>query len=160
MERDKILIFADHMGRFFAQRYGFPPVNGRVIGYLSVCEPMQQPIGDIADALLTSRSAINGAIKMLEVQKLITRSRPAGTRADLISLSPVGQDNTGFDPTEYQEMANLAREGLELVKDAAPKRRQALETTVSLYEFLAERLPQLYEEWSTINQEARQSNKK
>jgi len=148
MERkDKILIYADHMGRSLAQRFGYPPVTGRVIGYLSVCEPMEQSINDIADALLSSRSAINNALTMLEAQHLITRTRPAGTRADVVKLSVLDQINTGFDPTEYKEMAELAREGLELLKDASPERRQPLEATVSLGEFFAERLPLLYEEY-------------
>lgn len=151
MDRDKILIFADHVGRFYAQRYGFPPVTGRLIGYLSVCDPMQQSISDIADALLTSRSAINGAAKALEAQNLILRSRPAGTRADLISINQLGWENTGFNPGEYQHMAKLAREGLELLKDASPERRQVLEVTASLNEFLAERLPQIFEEWNAYH---------
>jgi MarR family len=115
MDRDKILIFVDHVGRFYAQRYGFSPVTGRLIGYLSVCEPMEQSINDIAEALLTSRSAISNAVKMLETQNLIHRLRPAGTRADLISLSPLNSKNMGFDPSEYRELASLAREGLGLL---------------------------------------------
>lgn len=147
MDRDKILIYADHMGRSLARRYGYPPVTGRVIGYLSVCEPIQQSINDIAETLLTSRSAVNNALKMLETQKLITRFRPAGTRADLVSANPIGWENAGFDPSEYQETAALGREGLELLKNASSERRQPLEAAVSMGDFLAERLPQLFEEW-------------
>jgi DNA-binding MarR family transcriptional regulator len=152
MDRDKVLVFSDHVGRFYAERYGFPPVTGRLIGYLYVCEPAQQSINDIADALLTSRSAINNAVKMLETQKLTQRSRPAGTRADLISLNPLGWENMGFDPTEYLQMASLAREGLALLADASPERREALEVVVSLNEFVAHRLPQLYDEWHTFHE--------
>ncbi len=155
VDRDKVLIFCDHLGRFYADRYGFPPVAGRLIGYLYVCEPAQQSINEIADTLLTSRSAINNAVKMLETQKLIHRSRPAGTRADLISLNPLGRDNMGFDPTEYLEMARLAREGLELIGSASPERRQALEIVISLNDFMAERLPRLYEEWNAVHQKSR-----
>jgi len=146
MEKDKILIYADHMGQYNAQRHGLPPVMGRVVGYLSVCEPMEQSINDIADALLTSRSAVNNALKMLETQKLIKRTRPAGTRADLISLNPISMES-GFDSSEYKELAALAREGLELLKHASPERRESLEATASLGDFLAERLPKLYQEW-------------
>jgi DNA-binding MarR family transcriptional regulator len=158
MNNDKILIFADHMGRYQAQRHGLPPVMGRVVGYLSVCEPMEQSINDIADALLTSRSAVNSALKMLETQKLIKRRRPAGTRADLISLNPISWES-GFDPAEYQELASIAREGLELLHDASPERRQALEATASLGDFLAERLPKLFEEWNEHHNKA-QADKK
>ena len=55
---DAELTFADHMGRFYARRYGFPPMVGRLLGYLSVCEPPEQSIGELAEALLASRSAI------------------------------------------------------------------------------------------------------
>ncbi len=91
---------------------------------------------------------------MLENQKLIRRTRPAGTRADLISLNPLGWENTGFEPSEYTQMAALAREGLALLVDASPERRQPLEMMASLNEFLAERLPQLYEEWMAYHQKA------
>ncbi|HSW74933.1 MAG TPA: MarR family winged helix-turn-helix transcriptional regulator [Candidatus Saccharimonadales bacterium] len=153
MDRDKILIFADHLARFYAERYSMPPVVGRLIGYLAVCQPMEQSINDIAKALLTSRSAINSAIKVLENMKHIQRTRPAGTRADLISLSPLGWENTGFEPSEYTQMAALAREGLELLKDASPERRQPLETMASLNDFLAQRLPELYEEWTSYRKD-------
>lgn len=159
MDRDKVLVFCDHLGRFYAERYGFPPVAGRLIGYLYVCEPAQQTINEIAETLLTSRSAINNAVKTLETQKLICRSRPAGTRADLISLNPLGRENLGFDPTEYQQMASLAREGIELLGNASPERRQALEVVISLNDFLAERLPQLYGEWNTYHQKSQAAKK-
>ncbi len=154
MDRDKVLVFSDHVGRFYADRYGFPPVAGRLIGYLYVCQPAEQSINDIADTLLTSRSAINNGVKMLETQKLIHRSRPAGTRADLISLNPLGWENMGFDPTEYQQMADLGREGLGILTKASPERRQALEVVVSLNEFLADRVPKLYEEWNAHHQKS------
>ncbi|HSW92164.1 MAG TPA: hypothetical protein VLG09_05970 [Candidatus Saccharimonadales bacterium] len=154
MNIDKVLTYADHMGRSLAQRYGYPPVTGRVIGYLSVCEPAEQSINDISEALLASRSAINNALKMLETQKMIIRTRPAGTRADLVSLSPVVQENAGFEPDEYQETARLAREGLALLEGASPERRQPLEAAASLGDFLAERLPQLYEEWQEYHNKA------
>ena len=39
MPRDEEITFADHVGRFYAHRYGFPPMVGRVLGYLMVCQP-------------------------------------------------------------------------------------------------------------------------
>lgn len=158
MVEEKILQYADRMGRYNAQRHGLPPVMGRVVGYLSVCEPMEQSINDIADALLTSRSAVNNALKLLETQKLIKRTRPAGTRADLISLNNISMES-GFDAGEYKELADLAREGLELLKHASPERRASLEATESLGDFLAERLPKLYQEWEAHYKKSKASKK-
>jgi len=159
MNRDNVLIYADHIARFYAEKYGFAPVTGRVIGYLSVCQPMEQSINEIAEALFTSRSAINGALKTLDSMKLIQRTRPAGTRADLVSLNPRDWRDTGFQADEYTQVAALAREGLELLKDATPERREPLEMMLSMNEFLAERLPQLYDEWTAYHQK-KHGNKK
>ena len=147
MDNDTILLFSDHVGRFYAKQYSFPPVVGRLLGYLLVCDPIEQTIGDITEALLTSRSAITGAVKMLETMHLVNRTRSAGSRVDMISIAPRGWEQSGFDPTEYQQQANLAREGLEVIKNASLERRQALEETRMLNEFLVERMPQLLEEW-------------
>lgn len=152
MNRDHVLIFTDHVGRFYAERYGFPPVTGRLIGYLSVCDPMQQTINEIANTLLTSRSAINNAVKQLETQGLVNRTRPAGTRADLISFNTDGWKHTGFDPSEYTQTATLLREGLALLQTHQTDQRQGLEIATSLNEFMAERLPQLYEEFMAYHQ--------
>ncbi len=147
MNNDTILLFSDHVGRFYAKQYSFPPVVGRLLGYLLVCDPIEQTIGDITEALLTSRSAITGAVKMLETMHLVNRTRSAGSRVDMISIAPRGWEQSGFDPAEYQQQANLAREGLEVIKNASLERRQALEETRMLNEFLVERMPQLLEEW-------------
>jgi len=152
MDRDKVLIFADHIARFYAEKYGFAPVTGRVLGYLSVCQPMEQSINDIAEALFTSRSAINGALKTIENMNLLQRTRPAGTRADLVSLNPRDWRDTGFQASEYLQTAALAREGLELLKSATSERRQPLEMMASMNDFLAERIPKLYDEWMEYHQ--------
>jgi len=154
MDRDKVLVFADHAARFYAEKYSFAPVTGRVIGYLSVCQPMEQSINDIAEALFTSRSAINGAIKTIENMNLLQRTRPAGTRADLVSLNPPDWKDTGFQAAEYMQLAALGREGLALLKDASPERRQPLETMVSINDFLAERIPKLYDEYMQYHQQS------
>jgi DNA-binding transcriptional regulator GbsR (MarR family) len=148
MNNDAVLIFTEHTGRFYAKQYSFPPVVGRLLGYLFVCEPMEQSIGDIANALLTSRSAVTNAVNMLETMHLVNRIRPAGSRVALISIA--GSDSwekNGFDPAEYREQARLAREGLAILKNASPKRRQALEEAAALNDFLTVRMTSLLEEW-------------
>lgn len=160
MNNDSILLYSDHVGRFYAKQYSFPPVVGRLLGYLLVCEPMGQSIAEIADALLASRSAITNAVKMMENLRLINRTRPAGSRVDLISIVQSGLEKTGFEVAEYREQANLAHEGLEILKDASPERRQALEEWAMLNEFLVERMPKLQAEWHDYHNERIEAKKK
>ena len=144
---DGEITFADHAGRFYARRFGMAPVVGRLIGYLGVCDPRDQSIGDLADALLASRSAIAGAVKTLETIGLIQRSRAAGERMDRVRIDMSSSHAMGFDVSEYREMADLAREGLRLLADAPPARRAILLEYAAFADFLTTRLPVLEQEW-------------
>jgi hypothetical protein len=53
-----VLTFADKLGRFFARQHGLPPVLGRVFAWLLICDPPEQTAAEIAEALHTSRSAV------------------------------------------------------------------------------------------------------
>jgi DNA-binding MarR family transcriptional regulator len=135
------------MGRYYARRFGFAPMVGRLIGYLAVCDPPDQTIAELAEALLASRSAITGAIKVLETLDVISRSRAAGDRMDRVRISLGSQRSLGMDITEYEEMAELAREGLEVVRDASPERQAALRGMAAMADFCVERIPVLSKEW-------------
>jgi DNA-binding transcriptional ArsR family regulator len=118
MPRDEEITFADHLGRFYARRYGFPPMVGRVLAYLLVCEPGDQSIGELSEALLASRSAITGALDVLERLRAVRRSRAAGERMDRVRVDLSSAQSRGFDVSEYQELGVLAREGLEVLRHA------------------------------------------
>jgi DNA-binding MarR family transcriptional regulator len=145
---DAQLTFADHVARYLARTQGFPPVAGRVLGYLGVCEPAAQSIGDLSDALLASRSAITQAVVLLESRGLVQRSRVRGDRVDRVTArldaSTVERD---FDPTAFAETAALLRRGAALLADEASDRRQALEEFAALHDFLAAKFPLLKKEW-------------
>jgi DNA-binding transcriptional regulator GbsR (MarR family) len=147
MPTDAEITFADHMGRFYARRYSFSPMVGRLIGYQTVCDPPEQSIGELADALLASRSAITNAVKSLETMRLIRRTRVAGERMDRVRLDPTSPQAMGLDTTEYEELRELVSEGLEVVRDA-PAERQALLLEMSEFtDFVIEQVTRMKKEW-------------
>src|SRR4029079_12155684 len=150
MPTDAEITFADHMGRFYARRFSFPPMVGRLIGYLAVCDPPNPTIGELADALLASRSAIAGAVKTLETIHVAQRSRVAGERMDRVRIT--AEQSMQMDVSEYEEMRELAREGLEVLGDAPPERRAALLEMSAFAGFLVEELPKLKLEWEARRQ--------
>lgn len=145
---DTEITFADHAGRFYARRYGFSPIAGRLLGYLAVCDPPDQSVGELAEALLASRSAIAGAIKTLEVTHSIHRSREAGERMDRVRIDMTSPQALGFDVSEYRELGELAREGLGVLADAPPERRAVLLKMAAFADLLVEQVPRLEEEWN------------
>lgn len=159
MPRDEELVFADHVGRFYARRHGFPPMAGRLLGYLLICDPRQQTIDELSDALMASRSAVTGAVKLLEVYGIVQRARAAGERMDRVSLSPAGLEPRNMDSGLFEEQAALFREGLEVLGDGASLQRAALEELVDSVEFLGERLSQVMAEWRERRAQLRASGK-
>ncbi len=147
MPSDAEITFADHMGRFYARRYGYPPMVGRLLGYLSVCDPPEQTLGELSDALLASRSAIAGAVKTLEDLGALRRTRSAGERADRVRIDIQSSRAMGFDSSEYEELGDLAREGLHAINEAPAERRAVLLETAAFADFLRDRIPVLHEEW-------------
>jgi MarR family len=144
---DAEITFADHMGRFYASRYAFPPMVGRLIGYLAVSDPPEQTIAELAEALLASRSAISGAVKSLETLHVITRTRSAGERMDRVRIDMGSPESMGMDVTEYEELGQLAREGLEILSDAPAERRAILLELVAFADFLVEQIGRFEKEW-------------
>jgi DNA-binding MarR family transcriptional regulator len=124
------------------------PMVGRLLGYLMVCDPREQSIAELAEALLASRSAIAGAVTTLEALGLVRRTRAAGERMDRVGLDRTSRRAWGFDVSEYQEQRELAREGLEVLADAPRERRALLLEYAAFADFLVERLPLLEQEWN------------
>jgi DNA-binding transcriptional ArsR family regulator len=149
MATEAELAFVDQLGRFVARQYGLPPVTGRVMGWLLICDPSEQTAAEIAEALQTSRSAVGNAIASLENQGQILRTRAAGERADRVSFHPDAAVRSLESPVEYGAMLALARHGLEVLRDEPPARRARLLGAVAFYEFLLERMPALADEWRT-----------
>jgi DNA-binding transcriptional ArsR family regulator len=145
---DAEITFADHMGRFYARRYAFPPMVGRLHGYLAVCDPPDQTISELAEALLASRSAIAQAVNALETMHFVRRYRMAGERMDRVRIDLSSPRSLGMDISEYEELSELAREGLEVVRDAPVERRAVLLEISAFADFLLERIPMLQQDWA------------
>jgi hypothetical protein len=144
---DAELTFADHVGRFYARRYAFPPMVGRLHGYLAVCDPPEQSIGELADALLASRSAITNAVKVLETTHYVRRTRTAGERMDRVRIDLSSPQSLGLDVAEYEELRDLTREGLDVLRDTPMERRAVLLETAAFADFVIEQTVRMRQEW-------------
>jgi hypothetical protein len=120
---------------------------GRLLGYLAVCDPPDQSINELADALLASRSAIAGAVKAVEAVRVVRRTRATGERMDRVRIDLSSPQALGMDTSEYEELRELAREGLEVLRDKPAERRAALLEVSAFSDFLVEQMPRMQQEW-------------
>lgn len=151
MENNLVASFVTRLGDFYTQQYGFAPVVGRTLGFLSVCAPAEQSLNDIAENLEVSRTAVVKAVKLLEQYHLVKRERPTGSSADLVYFTSDNIEKNGFDATLYRQQAQLAREGLDISDHLSRTQQEALEKIASLGDFLAEHVPSLLAEWQQQN---------
>ena len=66
---------------------------------------------------------------------------------DRVRVDFASAQSRGFDVSEYQELGDLAREGLEVLKDAPPERWATLMEMEAFADWLVERTRILQEEW-------------
>jgi hypothetical protein len=78
---------------------------------------------------------------------VIQRSRAAGERMDRVWIDMSSPQARGMDVSEYEELRDMAREGLEVVADAPVERQAVLLEMEAFAEFLVERIPVLQHEW-------------
>jgi hypothetical protein len=66
---------------------------------------------------------------------------------DRVRIDLSSAEARGFDTSEYQELGDLAREGLEVLSDAPPERRTELLELAAFADFLVESTQGLRQEW-------------
>ena len=128
-------------------QHGFPRWQAAFSATSSVSNPAAQTIDELSDALLASRSAIAGAIKLLENYRVVRRTGRPESEWTALSLDPASQQPQNFDAAIHEEQAALFRDGLALLADAPPERQAPLAELAALSTFLASRLPVLLDEW-------------
>jgi DNA-binding transcriptional regulator GbsR (MarR family) len=123
---------------------GLPPVAGRLWAWLLVCEPEDQTVEDILEAIGASRGAISGAVRMLEPSGLIIRSKRRGDRREYWRTSPDAMVHS-LEAKERQTRPSL--NALDTVIAALSDRPEAslarLRETQRLYAMLIDMFPRL-----------------
>ncbi len=143
---EKLWEFIDGIGEWLAKSYGMPRMTGRVLGWLLVCDPVEQTAAELAEALDASKGSISGATGQLVRARLVDRLHIRGERADRFRVRPDAWDDAVRDQTVGQ-VRGLIATGLGALADAPASRRARLEELDALYEWYEGRMPALWDEW-------------
>ena len=104
---------------------GVPPIAGRILGWLMICEAAEQSAEDIAEAIGASRASLTTNLRLLTLMGLVSRQPRPGSRTVFYA---VGDD--AWEAVVRRQVASLAAfdaivdAGLELVgRDTGRARR-------------------------------------
>jgi DNA-binding transcriptional regulator GbsR (MarR family) len=79
-DRKQIQNWVERVAAAFAQHFGLPPITGRILGWLLICDPAEQSAGEIADAIGASRASLTTSMRLLTVGELVRRRHRPGER--------------------------------------------------------------------------------
>ena len=77
----------EDFGLFF-EHLGVPRMAGRILAWLLICDPPEQTMQDLVDALGASKSSISTMTRMLINFRLIERLSLPGERRDFYRVRP------------------------------------------------------------------------
>ncbi|WP_340681741.1 transcriptional regulator [Amycolatopsis coloradensis] len=127
-DRDALMEWVERVAMYLA-RDGVPPIAGRVLGWLMVCDPPEQSAGQISEAIGASRASLTSNLRLLSgIGFLSWRTRP-GERTVYYRMA-----DDAWSIVVRRQIAGVAsflditREGLDLVGsrgDRAARIRQA-----------------------------------
>lgn len=127
-EQERLLEWVERVAMYLA-RDGVPPIAGRVLGWLMVCDPPEQTPAQISSAIGSSRASLTSNLRLLTGMGFLTwRTRP-GERTGYYRMA-----DEAWSVVVRQQIAGIAsflditREGLDLVgpdDDRSNRIRQA-----------------------------------
>jgi DNA-binding transcriptional regulator GbsR (MarR family) len=102
-EREKVQLWVERVAAAFAQQFGLPPITGRILGWLMICDPPEQSAGEIATAIGASRASLTTSMRLLMVGELVRRRTRPGERTTYFRI-----DDDAWEKVIRQRMAAMA----------------------------------------------------
>jgi len=139
--------FVEEVGLLFEQ-LGGTRMEGRVMGWLLICDPPQQSAGELAEALMASKGSISTTTRQLIQMGVVERLSLPGKRRDYFIIKQDGLDRLIQRRLAVMtEFRRLFEQGMELLEEKDAEVRRRLEIIHGMYAFFEREMPALMERW-------------
>ena len=112
VDRSDLIGWVERVATFFAEHYGLPPITGRILGWLMICDPPQQSPAQIAEAIGASRASLTTNMRLLIASGLVHRLTRSGGRTTYFRI-----DDDMWQKVIQRRIASMMSFG-ELTQDA------------------------------------------
>ncbi|MDN3238097.1 GbsR/MarR family transcriptional regulator [Glycomyces tritici] len=79
-DQDEVTAWVESVAAFSTEEWGLPPITGRILGLLMICDPPERSAGQIADAIQASRASLTSNMRFLTAIGLVRKVRVPGDR--------------------------------------------------------------------------------
>ncbi|GAA4205882.1 GbsR/MarR family transcriptional regulator [Actinocatenispora rupis] len=143
---DELRRYAEEFALEFA-RNGTPPANGKLMGWLLVCDPPAQTSAQLGAALGLSKGSVSTGMRMLVRTGIARRVVLPGTRGHAYEITPDAMARATSDAIpQWRSMAELLDRGVDLLGPGTPRARR-LTYARDFYQWIVARIPELVEEF-------------
>jgi DNA-binding transcriptional regulator GbsR (MarR family) len=143
VDEHEVARFVEQAGLTY-EEMGLPPMGGRIIGWLAVCDPPHQSMAELQQAVRASKGSISTMTRMLLAAGLVERVPVPHDRREYVRIPPFAFDQVTHQlAARTERIRRLAADGLAVLRDAPPARRERLERLQAFYEFLGRELPRV-----------------
>ena len=127
---------------------GLPRMAGRILGWLLICDPPDQSMPEIVDALGASKSSVSTMTRQLIHFGMVERFSRPGERHDRYRATPGYWLRQLEGATrEFAAYRTIAEQGLALLEDAPAAARANLRDMRDVSIFLEREFPALLQRW-------------
>jgi DNA-binding MarR family transcriptional regulator len=114
-EQEPLLEWVERVAMYLA-RDGVPPIAGRVLGWLMVCDPPEQSAGQISEAIGASRASLTSNLRLLASMGFLTwRTRPGERTVYYRMAADAWAVVARKQIAGISSFLDITREGLDLV---------------------------------------------
>jgi hypothetical protein len=139
--------FVEDMGLLY-EGEGLPPMAGRLVGWLLLCDPPHQTAGELAEVLGASSGSISTMTRLLVQFGIIERIAVPGLRsAAYRMLCHGGPEHLERILEKMIGRRELFERGLDLLADRPPPVRERLREQLEFARFIEREVPVLIERW-------------
>lgn len=118
LPRETMLDWVEQVATFCTEQWGLPPITGRILGWLMICDPAEQSAGQIAEAIGASRASLTSNMRQLVAAGFVRRRSRPGDRTTYFWVDDDAWQKViraRFD--SMTAFRDIAIEGMELVGD-------------------------------------------
>lgn len=143
----------ERMGVFYEQ-HGIPPMEGRIMSLLIVCDEPELTFDQIRELLGISKSTTSSALNMLLLTKrAIYRTKPGDRKRYFASNIVQWQQGFTENFQKFFEVIKIMKEALAQRTPNTPEFNQQMSEFIEFTEYLSVEFPRLYMEWRNRNTE-------
>nr|WP_294862273.1 MarR family transcriptional regulator [uncultured Fluviicola sp.] len=148
----------ERMGVFYEQ-HGIPPMEGRIMSLLIVCDEPELTFDQIRELLGISKSTTSSSLNTLLITKrVIYRTKPGDRKRYFASNILQWQESFTENFQKFFEVIKIMKEALNQRTPETPEFNRQMAEFIEFTEYISVEFPRIYLEWTKRNTQKHNKN--